>query len=44
MKFLIAGVVLMLAGLTTVSADPSDSRYQIMDEGKVVFDSDTGLY
>ena len=43
MKFLIAGVVLMLAGQTTVSADPSDSRYQIMEEGKVVFDSDTGL-
>ncbi|MFO8152681.1 DUF1566 domain-containing protein [Thioalkalivibrio sp.] len=44
MKVLIAGVVLMLAGHTTVSAEPADSRYQIEEDGAVVFDSQTGLY
>lgn len=44
MKVLIAGVVLMLAGPTAVFADAADSRYQLMEEGAVVFDSETGLY
>ncbi|TVP86320.1 MAG: DUF1566 domain-containing protein [Thioalkalivibrio sp.] len=43
MKVLIAGVALMLAGHTAVYADPADSRYEIMEEGAVVFDSKTGL-
>jgi len=44
MKVLIAGVVLMLAGHMTASADPADSRFEIVGDGAVVLDHRTGLY
>jgi hypothetical protein len=44
MKFLIAAIVMMLAGSTTASADPADSRFEIDDDGAVVLDRQTGLY
>lgn len=44
MKVLIAGIVLMLAGHTAVSADPSDSRFEIVADGEVVLDHQKGLH
>lgn len=43
MKFLIAGVVLILAGHTTVAADPGEGRFEIIADGAVVLDRQTGL-
>jgi len=44
MKVLIAGVALMLAGHMTAAADPADARFEIVDDGAVVLDHQTGLY
>jgi hypothetical protein len=44
MKVLIAAIVLTLWGSTIASADPAEARFEVVDDGAVVLDHQTGLY